>query len=79
MAELNLDRFLKYYNIFSFLYLKYFRNKEKVRPMAVYKFTIKCAEKEGEFLSYWDVFDGTLWICTLVALWLSSGIIGGFI
>lgn len=60
---------LKWYNIFSWLYLRYFKNKN-VSLDAVFIHFINCADKDGHGSSYWDVFDVVCWICFSVFCWM---------
>jgi len=77
MNNLNLDKFFKYYNIFTFLYMRYFLGKKNVRLKTVYQYTAKCAEKTASFSSTWDVFDGIMWICAYVSIITLIGYLGG--
>jgi hypothetical protein len=78
MFELpDLSRGLKYYNLFSFLYLKYFKAQgaTSLELKDVYNYTVQKAEDNGESGTWWDVFDGTMWICTFVAAQIAIGYI----
>jgi hypothetical protein len=67
-----MDRFLKYYNIFSFLVIRYILDaRPDITLLAVYKFTTS----DDSSCSWWDVFDGLMWILSVVA----SMILWGFI
>lgn len=57
---------LKYYNIFTYLYLRYFRGKKKVSLEAVFQFTLNRAYKDREAASSWDMLDGFVWILTII-------------
>jgi hypothetical protein len=66
MTEKQIDKYLKYLNLFTYLYLRYFRNKTKVSLGAVYLYTIKLSQSRGESISSWDVFDYMMWIFSIV-------------
>lgn len=66
MTGKQLDKYLKYLNLFTYLYLRYFRNKTKVSLGAVYLYTIKVAQSRGESISYLDVFDYIMWMCSII-------------
>lgn len=57
---------LKYYNIFTYLYLRYFRGKKQISLEAVQEFTLDLAYKKSESMSWWDVFDGIMWMCSVI-------------
>jgi hypothetical protein len=57
---------LKYYNLFTYLYLRYFRGKKKVSLKAVFKLTLNKAYRDREASSTWDILDGFMWILTII-------------
>jgi hypothetical protein len=67
--ETKVEKYLKYYNIFSYLILKYILRilKEDITLLTIYR----TAGDRGEAASWYDVFDGVMWICLIV-----GGIIG---
>jgi hypothetical protein len=69
-----LGYYMKFYNLFSFLYIKYFQRRN-VSLMGVHKFSNKCAEAECQSASWLDVFDGIGWICSFVAIIIAIGYI----
>ena len=77
MMNFDISKYFKYYNIFSYLYLRYFCNKKNIRLKTVYEYTVKCAEKTASFSSAWDVFDGIMWICAYISTITLIGYLGG--
>jgi hypothetical protein len=59
-----LDHVMKHFNIFTYIYLKYFREKLNISLEGVYVFTTS----KDSAASWWDVFDGMMWICSFVAV-----------
>ena len=69
-----LEYYMKFYNIFSFLYIKYFQGRN-VSLLGVHRYSNKCAEDAGQSASWLDVFDGMGWICSFVAAAIAAGYI----
>lgn len=61
--------FLKFFNIFSWLYLKHVRGKN-VSLNAVHYYTLILAEKQCHSASMWDVFDGMCYMIAFVIFWI---------
>ena len=71
----DLSKYFKYGNIFSFLYRKYFQGYYMTTLQTNYEMTINKAEASGDSLSWWDVFDGMMWIITIVFGMIAAGYI----
>lgn len=65
-----LDHVLKYYNLFSFIIIKYVLDaRSHTTLLDVYKFT----SSPDSRASRWDVFDGMMWICSIIVAMILSG------
>ncbi len=64
----NIDNYLKFYNLFSWLYIRYFK-RCNVSLLTVYDST----QLSNEGGSWWDVLDGVMWIITIVAAIIGNG------
>ena len=71
----NLDNYLKFYNLFTYLVvtLKYYTSDRKITPKDTYIHTCLKAEENGESATYWDVFDGVMWLCTFIGILIGIG------
>jgi hypothetical protein len=73
-----LENYIKYYNIFSFLYFKYFLRKN-VSLLGMHRHSNNLAEAARQSASWWDVFDGIMWICSFVATLFAIGLVRHFL
>lgn len=73
-----LENYVKFYNMFSFLYIRYFQGR-KISLLGMHKLSNHLAEKAGQSASWWDVFDGMCWICSFVATLFAIGLVRHFL
>jgi hypothetical protein len=66
--ETKVEKYLKYYNIFSYLILNYIFRKN-VSLIAIYRE----AGDKGESASWYDVIDGICWICSVIGAIIGNG------
>ena len=62
----NPEKVAKYYNIFTFLVMKYFQGYYALTLLGAYERSQVAAEKSGDAGSWWDVFDGMMWIISFI-------------
>jgi len=63
------EEIFKYYNLFSWIVF----SRLSMDLVDMYKYSIHCAEKDGHSGSWYDVFDGIMWICSFVAFTIVWG------
>ena len=47
MKQNKIDRIMKYYNIFTYLYMRITYSGKPATLLSVYEYSIACAEKDG--------------------------------
>ncbi len=70
-TKFNIADYAKYWHIFSWILLCLLG-----KPMSlenVYLFSQEWAERDGHMGSWLDVFDGILWICSIVGIMIGIG------
>lgn len=75
----NPEQVIKYYNIFTWLILRYTSCVTETKPslLDAYIYSQACAFKSGDAGSWWDVFDGIMWIISFVGGIITYGLLFG--
>lgn len=70
----NPEQIAKYFNLFSWLYLMYIRDTysvetyKRISLLDAYHISQESAARDGDAGSWYDVFDGVMWIISFLAL-----------
>lgn len=66
------ENIIKFFNVFSWLFLVYamriysVESNKRISLLETYELTIESSRKNNQGGSWYDVFDGIMWICTCI-------------